>query len=77
MARRVVPPTDGNTAVQADVSVAASGNVTPYGGWGPFGFQPLLPPTSNDRIELRVWTQGTGTARVFSLEVEPVSTVPP
>jgi len=77
LARHVVPPTDGDTAVQADVTVAASGNVTPYGGWGPFNFLPLLPPTSNDRIELRVWTPGTGAARVFSLEVEPAATVTP
>jgi hypothetical protein len=77
LARRVVPPTDGNTAVQADVTVAASRSSTPYGGWGPFGFRPLLPSTPNDRIELRVWTPGTGTAAVYNLEIEPVATFRP
>ena len=72
LSRRLVPASDGNIAVQATVTITSRGAFVPYGGWGPFRFQPEAPTTSNDRIELRVWTPGSGAVRVYSLEIQPL-----
>jgi hypothetical protein len=77
LSRRLVPASDGNIAVQAPVTITTSGAFVPYGGWGPFRFLPKPPATSDDRIELRLWTPGSGAVRVYSLEIQPLPAVAP
>ena len=72
LSRRLVPASNGNIAVQAPVTVTTRGAALPFGGWGPFRYRPLSPATSNDRIELRVWTPGSGAVRIYNLEIQPL-----
>ncbi len=70
--RTVVPPTDGRLAYQTDFTVTAEGNQRPYTGWGPFAYLPEQPTNPADRIEVRVWTRGSGDVSVYTVEVRPV-----
>jgi len=71
LARTDVPATNGQVAVQSEVRVTGRGGDPPFTGWGPFDFLPGGTPGSADRIELRVWTPGTGPVNVYSLEMQP------
>jgi hypothetical protein len=73
--RRTVPATNGNVAIQSVVQVAKAGTQELYSGWGPFFFQPAPPPNPGDRIEVRVWADGTGEVRLYNVEVQPFSPV--
>ena len=78
LSRRLVPASNGNIAVQAPVTDhRPGGGRVPFGGWGPFRYRPLSPATSADRIEIRVWTPGSGAVRVYSLEIQPLPTPRP
>jgi len=77
LSRRLIPASNGNIAVQAPVTIATQGAVVPFGGWGPFRYQPLSPATSADRIELRVWTPGSGAVRIYNLEIQPLPVTGP
>jgi hypothetical protein len=68
--RRGVPPLDAPAAIQASVAVPERHPILPYTGWGPYSFSPR-PPPSTDSIEVRVWTQGTGTVTLYSVEMQP------
>jgi hypothetical protein len=68
--RRRVPSLDAPAAIQAPVAVPAHNPVQPFSGWGPFSFSPR-PPPSTDSIEVRVWTQGTGTVTLYEVEMQP------
>ncbi len=71
LGRTDVPATNGQVAVQSVVRVTDQGGTVPFSGWGPFDFLPGGPPGSADRIELRVWTPGTGPVNVYNLEMQP------
>ena len=69
--RRTVPATDGHVAIQSVVQITESGQQTLFSGWGPFTFQPGTAPNRADRIEMRVWANGSGEASLYNVEVEP------
>ncbi len=71
LGRTEVPATNGQVAVQSVVQVTDRGGNLPFSGWGPFDFLPGGTPGSADRIELRVWTPGTGPVNIYNLEVQP------
>jgi hypothetical protein len=71
LSRRSVPATNGDVAIQSVVQVTAAGRQKLYSGWGPFSFAPGIPTTPADRIEMRVWADGTGSVRVYNIEVQP------
>jgi len=71
LGRTDVPATNGQVAVQSVVRVTDRGGDVPFSGWGPFGFLPGGTPGSADRVELRVWTPGTGPVNVYTLEMQP------
>ena len=77
LGRTDVPATNGQVAVQSVVRVADRGGDVPFSGWGPFDFLPGGTPGSADRIEIRVWTPGTGPTNVYSLEMQPDPAVRP
>lgn len=71
LSRRHVPATNGEAAVQSVVDVNHLGGESAYSGWGPFSFLPGNSLTPADRIEIRVWTPGSGEVSIYNAEMEP------
>ena len=69
--RRTCPPPTARLPSSRLVQVTDRGGDVPFAGWGPFAFRPGDPGESADRIELRVWTPGTGPVSVYNLEMQP------
>jgi hypothetical protein len=69
--RRTVPATNGDVAIQSVVQVTEEGRQWVFAGWGPFSFAPAVPSARSDRIEVRVWADGTGEVRLYNVEVQP------
>jgi hypothetical protein len=62
--RRSVPSTTGIQTIVLPVEARTDYQATVYGGWGPF--QAKFPhPRSGERIEVRIWTPGSGTVNVY------------
>ena len=65
LARRSIPATAGIETVAVPVDAATAYTTGPYSGWGPFRAD-FLPPLRGNRLEVRVWSRGTGTVNVYS-----------
>ncbi len=70
LARRSIPPTNGQGTVSMPVDLVNPKPATPYRGFGPFTIQPI-PPTPGHQLEIRIWTPGGGTVSVSALELVP------
>jgi len=70
LSRRHLPAVEAPTAIQSVVQVTDQRPAQPFTGWGPFSFQPR-PGQSSDRIEVRVWTDGTGAVSLYDVEMLP------
>jgi len=68
LARQVLAPTGGVRQATFSVQVTAQANSTAFGGWGPFSYTPY-PPSTADRIEVRVWSGGDGRVDVYSVSL--------
>ena len=68
LARRTIPATTGVESVVMPVDATTAYRASAYSGWGPFraGF---IPPPAGERLEVRVWSPGTGTVKVYSAEL--------
>ena len=74
LSRRTVPPTNGHVAIQSVVEVThLGGGQHLFSGWGPFTFEPGNEFGQPDRVEIRLWTKGTGEVSVYSVELQPVA----
>jgi hypothetical protein len=70
LSRRHLPAVEAPTAVQSVVRVADRRPTEPFTGWGPFSFQPR-PGLASDRIEVRVWTDGSSALSLYDVEMLP------
>ncbi len=74
LSRRTVPPTNGHVAIQSVVQVShLGGGQHLFSGWGPFTFEPGNASGQPDRVEIRLWTKGSGEVSVYSVELQPVA----
>jgi hypothetical protein len=64
LARRNIPATTGVESVVLPVDAAAAYRSPRYSGWGPFRAD-FVPPPPGERLEVRVWSPGTGTVNVY------------
>jgi hypothetical protein len=72
LARRSLPSTDGIEVVTLPVDATRVYRAVGYDGWGPFRAQFAGPPPG-ERLEVRVWSPGTGTVNVYRARLSPVS----
>jgi hypothetical protein len=68
LARRSIPATAGIETVAVPVDAATVYGTDAYSGWGPFRAA-FLPPLPGNRLEVRVWSRGTGTVNVYSADL--------
>jgi len=64
LARRSIPTTNGIETVVLPVNATTSYPEFLYSGWGPFRAD-FLTPIPGQRLEVRVWSAGTGTVNVY------------
>jgi hypothetical protein len=67
LARRSIPATTGVESVVVPVDAPAYG-ASEGSGWGPFRTDFVSPPRG-ERLEVRVWSPGSGTVKVYSAEI--------
>ena len=68
LARRSIPVTAGIETVAVPVDAATAYRTSAYSGWGPFRGD-FIPPLPGNRLEVRVWSRGTGTVNVYSADL--------
>jgi hypothetical protein len=68
LARRSIPNTTGTQSVTMAVDARTPYRATAYSGWGPFRADFTAPP-AGERLEVRVWSPGSGTVNVYSAEL--------
>ena len=68
LARRTIPATTGIESVAMPVDATTAYRANAYSGWGPFRAD-FVPPPAGERLEVRVWSPGTGTVKVYSAEL--------
>jgi hypothetical protein len=64
LTRTSLPSTDGTQTVSLPVNASVDYRSAIYGGWGPFRAKFGNGP-QGERIEVRVWTPGSGTVNVY------------
>ena len=69
LARRSIASTTGLQTVTLPVDVITPLPNSVYSGWGPFSAH-FVPPLPGDRIEVRVWTDGSDTVKVYSARIQ-------
>jgi hypothetical protein len=69
LARRSIASAAGRQTVILPVSVTAALRSSVYSGWGLFSAQ-FVPPVPGQRIEVRVWTAGSDTVKVYSARIQ-------
>jgi hypothetical protein len=70
LSRQRLASVEAPRAVQSVVQVTQQQPSRPYSGWGPFSYLPR-PGGTTDRIEIRVWTPGTGVVSLYNTEIRP------
>lgn len=70
LSRRSVPATTGVESVVLPVDATTAYRANIYSGWGPFRAH-LNPPRPGQRLEVRVWSAGTGTVNVYGAHLTP------
>jgi hypothetical protein len=68
LARRSLPATTGVETIALPVAATTAYDAGAYSGWGPFRGE-FLPPLWGNRLEIRVWSPGTGTVNVYRAEL--------
>ena len=71
LARRTIAAAAGRQALTLPVDVTTALRSGVYSGWGPFRAH-FVPPVPGQRIEVRVWTDGTDSVKVYSARIQPV-----
>jgi len=71
LSRQGLLPTTGFQTDQATIDVTKEGTEHVFGGVGPFQFAPV-PPPPGDRVEVRVWSPGTGNVSVYDVELQAI-----
>jgi hypothetical protein len=66
--RRSVPATTGIQTITVPADIQAGHHQSAYGGWGPFRAEFARTPYQ-DRIEVRVWTPGSGSVDVYAAQL--------
>ena len=68
LGRRTIPATTGVESIALAVDATTAKRASSYSGWGPFRADFVEPPPG-ERLEVRVWSPGSGTVNVYSAEV--------
>lgn len=68
LARQSLPRTNGVESVVLPVDATTAYRARLYSGWGPFRVH-FIPPPPGNRLEVRVWSPGSGTVNVYSAEL--------
>ena len=68
LGRRSIPATTGIESVALAADATTAYRASAYSGWGPFRADFVQPPRG-DRLEVRVWSPGSGTVNVYSAEL--------
>ena len=71
LARRTIPAAAGRQALTLPVDVTTALRSGVYSGWGPFSAH-FVPPVPGQRIEMRVWSDGSDSVKVYSARIQPV-----
>jgi len=74
LARRIIPATDGVESVVMAVNATTRYHESVYSGWGPFRATFVQPP-AGQRVEVRVWSPGSGTVNVYGAQLTGVHQV--
>jgi hypothetical protein len=69
LARRSIAGAAGRQTVVLPVDAPAGLRSSVYSGWGPFSAQ-FVPPVPGQRIEVRVWTDGSDTVKVYRARIQ-------
>ena len=69
LARRSITGAAGRQSVSLPVSISTALRSGVYSGWGPFSAH-FVPPVPGQRIEVRVWTGGNATVKVYSARIQ-------
>jgi len=69
LARRSIAAAAGRQAVTLPVDVTSALRSSVYSGWGLFSAR-FVPPVSGQRIEVRVWTDGSDTVKVYRARIQ-------
>jgi Predicted membrane protein (DUF2079) len=69
LARRSVPAAASRQTVALPVDVTSALRSSVYSGWGLFSAR-FVPPVPGQRIEVRVWTDGSDTVQVYSARIQ-------
>ena len=70
LARRTITAAAGRQSVNLPINVTAALSSGAYSGWGPFSAH-FVPPDSGERIEVRIWTDGSDIVKVYSARIQP------
>ncbi len=70
LARQSIPGTTGVESVALAVDATTPYRARIFSGWGPFRAD-FAPPPAGERLEVRVWSPGSGTVNVYSAELLP------
>jgi hypothetical protein len=69
LARRSIAAGTGRQTVALPVDVTSALRSSVYSGWGLFSAR-FVPPAAGQRIEVRVWTDGTETVNVYRARIQ-------
>ena len=72
LARRTLPATDGVQSISLPVDATTAYPAQLFHGWGPFRADFFAPP-AGQRIEIRVWSPGGETVRVYQAAFTPAA----
>ena len=70
LARRTIAGTRGPQVVTLPIDVTTALRSLEYSGWGPFSAH-FAPPLPGQRIEVRIWTDGSDVVKVYSARIRP------
>jgi hypothetical protein len=69
LARRAIAAAAGRQTVTLPVDVTSALRSSVYSGWGLFSAR-FVPPAAGQRIEVRVWTDGSDTVNVYRARIQ-------
>jgi hypothetical protein len=69
LARRSIAAAAGRQTVTLPIDVTSALHSSVYSGWGLFSAR-FVPPAAGQRIEVRVWTDGSDTVNVYRARIQ-------
>jgi hypothetical protein len=69
LARRSIAAAAGRQTVALPIDVTSALRSSVYSGWGLFSAR-FVPPAAGQRIEVRVWTDGSDSVKVYSARIQ-------